>query len=238
MNIGTEFFILGHMSTKKYAVIVAGGSGSRMGANQPKQFLLLEDLPILMHTILAFNGYEEGLDIILVLPSDHFSTWKDLCQTHSFDIPHKVVAGGESRFASCRNGLDAISGDGLVAIHDGARPLVTAEVIDASYQAAAQYGNGIVAVSLKDTLRKVTHEVNATVNREHYFAIQTPQTFQVDLIKKAFDQADPNKVYTDDASVLEDLGEEIHLAQGSYENIKVTTPEDLVIASAILKSRQ
>ena len=226
------------MSNKKYAVIVAGGSGTRMSQSQPKQFLEIGGKPILLHALKAFNDFDSDISIIVVLPKEHLKTWKELCEKYKFDTKHKVVEGGSSRFESSKKGLNAISGSGIVAIHDGARPLVSVQVISETFNQAGRQGNGVAAVPLKDSIRETMGDQNRNVERDKYFAIQTPQAFQLDLIQKAFDHADNSKKYTDDASVLEDLGEKIYLTAGSYENIKVTTPEDLVVAEAILKSRQ
>ena len=209
-----------------------------MESEQPKQFMNVAGTPILMHTLKAFYDYHQAIELIVVLPSEYMETWMDLCEQHHFKIPHKMVVGGSSRFESSRNGLNVIKGEGLVAIHDAARPLVSVDVIARSFDTAEKKGNGIASVSLKDSIREVSEKFNRNVNRDSYCIIQTPQTFQISLIKKAFESADSSKVYTDDASVLEDIGEEVVLSKGSYENIKVTTPVDLLTANAILNSRK
>lgn len=223
---------------KKYAVIVAGGSGSRMKSDIPKQFLTLQDLPVLIHTIKAFKKYDSSISIILVLPSDQISYWMELTKKHDYNIEHQMVGGGTTRFESVRNGLDAISDDGLVAIHDGARPLTPISVISSTFDLAERIGNATAAVALKDSIRKFTLDENHNVDRSLFKIIQTPQTFKVSSIKAAFSQANTQQTFTDDASVLESMGEKINLVEGSYENIKITTPEDLIVAEAILKYRQ
>ncbi len=172
--------------------------------------------------------------IIVVLPENEIDTWRELCSHHLFQIPHDVVAGGIQRFDSVKNGLDHIGNkEGLVAIHDGVRPLVTTNIINSSYEVAAEKGNAIVAVPLKDSIRVQENDGNRMVDRSKYYLIQTPQTFRIDLIKSAFDTEYENS-FTDDATVLEAYGESINLIEGDYRNIKITTPEDLIIAEAFL----
>lgn len=228
---------------KKYAIIVAGGRGSRMQAGLPKQFISIGGKPMLMHTIQRFAEYipakisgssPTGVTILVVLPEQEFPTWHRLCREHHFNIPVQLVAGGQTRFQSVRNGLRAIGGDGLVAIHDGVRPFVSAQVIERSFQVAAAKGSAITTVPLKDSVRQVEGESSRSVDRSLFRLIQTPQTFQLSLIRKAFQQ-DELPDFTDDASVAERAGFPIHLIEGSYENLKITTPEDLVWAEALLK---
>lgn len=216
---------------KKYALIVAGGSGTRMGADVPKQFLLLNGRPLLMHTLEKFNGCE----IILVLPHDQFSYWQELCITYSFQLPHRLCEGGKTRFQSVQNGLDCIPGaDALVAIHDGVRPLVHASTILQSFTTAAEKGNAVAVVELKDSIRQITNAGNTKhVNRDEYRLVQTPQTFKVSQIKQAYAQVS-HQEFTDDAGVLEATGVQINLIAGSYDNLKITTPEDLKIAACLL----
>lgn len=222
---------------KKNVIIVAGGRGSRMKADIPKQFLLIAGRPILMHTIEAFYQYDSSMQITVVLPDDQLEYWQDQIQEYSFEIEHTIATGGISRYASVKNGLETIY-EGLVAIHDGARPLVSQEVIEKSFELATIHGNAIVSTKLKDSIRYVSEETNNSVDRNSYRIIQTPQTFQVPLIKQAFDQTEDSPLFTDDASVLEHIGQQIMLSEGSYENIKITSPEDLIIAEAIVQSRQ
>ena len=216
---------------RKYAVVVAGGSGTRMQSSLPKQFIELLGTPILMHTLKAFDF--DDIELILVLPQDQINHWKQLCIEHQFKVLHKVVEGGETRFHSVQNGLNAIEGEGIVAIHDGVRPLITKDIINACYRLAAEKGNAIVSVPLKDSIREYTSAHNRTVDRKNYRLIQTPQTFQVKLIKEAFTNGYKD-TFTDDASVLEAMGSTIHLIEGDYRNIKITTPEDLKVAKTFL----
>ncbi len=219
---------------QKYVVIVAGGSGTRMKREIPKQFIPVAGKPILMHTLTAFYRVSEQIQIILVLPESQVLGWKSLCAQYHFDVPHITTVGGETRFHSVKNGLSEINGSGLVAIHDGVRPMVSEQIILNSFAIAEQKGNAIAAVPLKDSIRWSKGEENKVVNRNEYQLIQTPQTFQIALIKEAFNtEHDPG--FTDDATVLEATGAKIHLIEGDYSNIKITTPEDLVLAESLLK---
>ena len=220
---------------KKYAIIVAGGSGSRMKSDLPKQFINIGGLPILMHTLKKFKEADADIELILVLPETQFMFWKELCKIHSEfmkTIPHQLVAGGKSRFQSSKNGLDVIENEGLVAIHDGVRPFVSAEIIRESFRIAHDKGTAVASVASKDSVR-----VNGqAIERSTVRLIQTPQTFQISLIKKSF-ETEELATFTDDASVAEHAGFEIHLMQGSYENIKITTPDDLLWAEVFLRSK-
>lgn len=227
------------MNTPLFAVIVAGGTGTRMQATVPKQFMLLAGKPVLAHTINAFRNSNPKLEIILVLPEPQIAYWQGLCRQHGIDENGlTVVRGGATRFLSVQRGLAAIASNvGIVAIHDGVRPLIDEEIIIESYRVAEALGNAVVAVPLKDSIRKVEDGLNRAVKRENYQLIQTPQTFRLAKIREAYTLADPHKEFTDDASVLESLGEKINLIKGSYENIKITTPEDLMVAEAIINTR-
>lgn len=218
----------------EYAIIVAGGSGSRMKSDIPKQFIEINGLPILMRTINAFHRYSEALKIILVIPEDQFSIWHDLVKRYHFSISCQLVNGGKTRFNSVENGLATIEGDGLVAIHDGVRPFVSSQIISRSYESAKEFGSGIATVPPKDSIRLVSESGNRNVNRDDYRLVQTPQTFNVDKIKQAYREATNNN-FTDDASVFESSGQQICLVAGDYKNIKITTPEDIEIAQALLE---
>ena len=220
---------------EQYAIIVAGGSGTRMSSSIPKQFIKIGEQPILMHTIQAFHHYNSQLQLILVLPKNQRAWWNDLLTTYKFGISHQVVDGGESRFLSVKYGLSAIPNDtqGLVAIHDGVRPFVSSEMIARSFSEAAIFGNAIAAIELKESIRHLSSLENTHVPRAEYRLIQTPQTFSVEEIKKAFNQKE-RETFTDDASVLEANGGQVHLYQGEYKNIKITTPDDLLWAEAFL----
>jgi 2-C-methyl-D-erythritol 4-phosphate cytidylyltransferase len=225
------------MHSNEYAIIVAGGKGTRIKSALPKQFLELNGLPILMHTINAFARYSRNITIILVLPEDDFQTWLSLCSKHNFNAPVVLQKGGDTRFQSVKNGLDKIFGDGLVAIHDGVRPLVSEDIIGASYRLAAVHKSAVAAVRLKESIRMTDQDNTKAVDRSKFRLIQTPQTFDVASIKKAYQIKDDPSL-TDDASVAERSGLTISLFEGSYENIKITTPEDLIVAKALLDSHK
>lgn len=222
---------------KEFALIVAGGKGTRIRSALPKQFLTIGGLPILMHTIGAFNQYSSSIPIVLVLPEDDFSTWHTLVEKHAFTRPVILQAGGDTRFQSVRLGLSRIEGPGLVAIHDGVRPLVSQDIIGASFRLAAVHKSAVAAVRLKESIRMTDQDTTVAVDRSRFRVIQTPQTFDVDLIKKAY-QIREEPDLTDDASVAERSGHRISLFEGSYENLKVTTPEDLIVAEALLAERK
>ena len=225
-------------SLTQYALIVAGGNGSRMQSATPKQFLPLLGIPALMHTLKQFYNYSPSIKLIVVLPEKEISQWEKLKKGHNFNIPHSVVYGGATRFQSVKNGLNNITEpEALVAIHDGVRPLINAAVIAESFKVAQEHGNAIASVPLKDSIRKITENENHAEDRTRYSLIQTPQTFKLSLIKKAY-QTIEHTSFTDDASVLENTGERIILINGSYDNIKITTPEDLIVAEALLRNRK
>lgn len=190
--------------------------------------------PILMHTLAIFHKL--NCKLVLVLPENQFGYWSNLCQQCAFTLPLTLIAGGSTRFHSVQNGLAAIPEDSLVAIHDGVRPCIVKTVIENAFDRAAQKGNAITAVLPKDSIRIVDGEQNTSVNRAMYRLIQTPQTFQSTLIKKAYATATHHD-FTDDAGVLEAAGYAIELIEGDYKNIKVTTPEDLIVAELFLKQR-
>lgn len=217
----------------KFAIIVAGGNGTRMGSKTPKQFMPVGGKPILMHTIEKFIAYDFSLQLLLVLPANEMKAWYALCDKYQFYPPIVTVSGGNSRFQSVKNGLKKISAkEGLVAVHDGVRPFVSPRIIAESFEAAAQKGTAITAVSLKDSIRFLGPDgTNQSVDRAAYRLVQTPQTFRLDWMRQAFDTPE-QPFFTDCASVLEHAGYPITLIEGGYENIKITTPEDLLWAEA------
>ena len=218
----------------RYVIIVAGGSGKRMDASIPKQFLLLNDKPVLMHTCETFYRLSHSLSLIVVLPEEHIATWEALCETYSFKIPHQIVAGGAERFFSVKNALETIPhNEGLVAIHDGVRPLVSHKTILTAFDAAMLYGNAIPVIPVIESVRELSETGNHIIDRSKLQLIQTPQVFKSTLICKAYEQ-DYSEAFTDDASVLEKMGEKIVLTKGNPENIKITRPIDLIIAEALM----
>ncbi|MBI1300639.1 MAG: 2-C-methyl-D-erythritol 4-phosphate cytidylyltransferase [Alphaproteobacteria bacterium] len=220
---------------KRAAIIVAGGSGSRMGTAVPKQFLPIGGKSILMHTLDAFHSFDNTLDLVVVLPAADQRTWKELCERHGYQVGHRVVSGGATRFQSVKNGLMTLSADTeLVAIHDGVRPFVARGVIDESFKTAAVTGSAVAVIPLKDSIRRVGGEGGSQYqNREEFRLVQTPQTFQVKKILQAF--ASPEQsIFTDDATVYEHMGWQVTLIPGNAENIKITTPADLEYAGFLL----
>jgi 2-C-methyl-D-erythritol 4-phosphate cytidylyltransferase len=222
---------------KYYAIIVAGGTGSRMQQTIPKQFMLLMGKPILMHTLEAFHNCSLKPAILLVLNVHQHQYWESLCLEYNFSIPHQVISGGEQRFHSVKNGLDAIKGNGLVAVHDAVRPLVSSELIYQSYKAAEEKGNAVVGITPTDSVRRIDgHNNTVAMNRNMVSLIQTPQTFDLKVLKKAYLQPYRND-FTDDASVAEYNGVVINLIPGERENIKITFKEDLEIAALYLTKK-
>lgn len=222
---------------KKYAIIVAGGSGTRMGGSIPKQYLQIGEKPILMHTLAQFHQYAAGLQLILVIPGKDFGYWEGLSDQFDFHIPHLLVKGGSSRFQSVKNGLDAINGaEGLVAVHDGVRPFVSQQVIADGFHEAGLFGSAIPVIPLKDSLRKLTGDGKSCFQKRELFRlVQTPQVFQLGKIKQAF-QVTEQAHFTDDASVYENQGWEVNLYAGNPGNMKITSPEDLAYAEFLIRS--
>ncbi len=216
---------------KRYAVIVAGGKGLRMGGDVPKQFLPIGGRPVLMRTIEAFVRAVPEVSVILVLPASQQQYWYDLCARYSFGVPFTVADGGETRFHSVRNGLALIpeSEEGTVAVHDGVRPFVSPEVITRCYEEAERSGSAVPVVPVVETLRHLRQGESCTVPRDEYRLAQTPQTFGLDLLRKAYSQ-EYRPCFTDDASVVEALGVKVSLVDGNRENIKLTTPSDISYA--------
>lgn len=215
----------------QYALVVAGGSGLRMGTEIPKQFLLLKGEPVLMHTLRKFKLCKQ---IVLVLPAAQIGYWNELCTKYNFTLPHTIVQGGSERFYSVLNGLNALPNDGLVAIHDGVRPCVSVDVINEAFVTAEKLGNAIVAVPSKDSIRMVNDGKSVAVDRSKYYLIQTPQVFNLPLLKEAYSSTVYQTTFTDDASVFEHANHQINLVKGEYTNIKITTPEDLPLAELFL----
>ena len=224
------------MNKERYAIIVAGGRGLRMGGELPKQFLPLSGKPVLMRTLELFEG--EVSRIILVLPEDHIPFWQELCQRYQFTLPHTVALGGETRFHSVRSGLSHLPQAGLVAVHDGVRPLASRALIRRSFEEAERSGAALPACPVTDSLRLRQDEGKSeAVDRSRYVAVQTPQTFDLGRLQQAYEQA-YSPLFTDDASVYEaaSLGS-ITLIDGEETNIKLTTPRDLLLAELLLHEK-
>lgn len=222
---------------KKFVLIVAGGSGSRMGTDIPKQFLELCGKPVLMRTIQAFYDFIPESEFILVLPKAQQDFWMDLCHQHTFTIPHQVVSGGETRFHSVQNGLDLITGEGIVFVHDGVRPLVSRETLKRCEETTMQSGNAIPVLAVTESLRKLTDNKSISVDRSLFYSVQTPQTFLTDQIIHSYQQTYDTE-FTDDASVVEKAGYLINMVGGNRENIKITNPADLIVAEALFEKAQ
>lgn len=222
---------------KKAVVIVAGGSGKRMGSSIPKQFLELDGRPILMHTIERFYEFDPEIQIIVVLPAEERQRWEVLCIQNNFDIFHLIAHGGSTRTESVQNGLMKTEDDCIVGIHDGVRPFVSRELLTRCYNEAMRTGNAIPVIAVSDTIREVSEQKSKTIDRSLYRLVQTPQCFQSAVIKDAYAK-NSGVEFTDDASVLEATGQEIHLCEGEKLNIKITVPADLILGEGILHAIQ
>lgn len=220
---------------KKAVVIVAGGSGTRMRSDIPKQFLLLRGKPILMHTIERFYNFCNDIKIVVVLPKDEIERWKHLCSEYHFTIQHKVAQGGETRYHSVKNGLALVDNDCIVGIHDGVRPLVSTSVIERCYNEADTGKAVIPVIPAVDSLRMVTATGNTAIDRSPIRLVQTPQVFPSNMLMAAYKQ-EYTPTFTDDASVVESFGLAITLVDGNIENIKITNPIDLTIADRVFDS--
>ena len=219
---------------KHIVIIVAGGSGKRMQTNIPKQFLLLNEDPVLIRTIRAFHQYNPEMEIIVVLPQDQVKYWRTLCTKHRFNIPHEIVEGGKTRHHSVKNAMAGVEHGALVAVHDGVRPLISEALIRTCFDTAAILGNAVPVVELSESIRELEGEKNTRADRSRFRLVQTPQVFHSDQLIEAFGQ--PYKqVFTDEATLVESAGHRIHLVKGQPDNIKITTALDLCIASTVLE---
>ncbi len=221
-----------------YAIIVAGGSGRRFGGEIPKQFVPLAGKPILMHTIESVFSYNPEIQLLVVLPEEQIPVWEEMCREAGFQTKHDIVAGGSERFFSVKNAIDFLSKkqtnpDDLVAIHDGVRPFASKETWQRSLQAAKVFGNAVPCMPVVESLRAIRGDQSKHLDRTNIRTIQTPQVFRLGLLEEAYRQ-EFSLEFTDDASVIERLGEKIMLTEGNTENIKITTPFDLIVGEAIL----
>lgn len=225
---------------KTFAIIVAGGKGLRMGGEVPKQFLPIGGKPVLMHTIEVFRKALDDVCIVLVLPAEQHIYWQRLCEEYNFRSPELIAQGGETRFHSVRNGLALLPDnvEAVVGVHDGVRPFVSAETIRRCYTAAAEGKAVVPVVSVVETVRQILPDgKSVTKPRDEYRLVQTPQTFPLVLLRQAYHQP-YTEDFTDDASVVEALGEEIVMIEGNRENIKLTTPNDLSYAEYLIKNEE
>lgn len=225
--------VLCRMSSPRATIIVAGGSGTRMGGPIPKQFMLLHGKPLLCWTIDAFYRADASMPIILVLPENQIPMWRTLCIGHHFLVEHEVVAGGEERFHSVRNGLAAVKGDGVVAVHDGVRPCLSTDLIARCFAAAEEHGAAIPVVPISSSVRELSGNSSRPVDRSKLRVVQTPQCFRTSLLRQAFELPyDP--AFTDEATLVERTGAKVFLVEGEERNIKVTTPVDLRVVEALV----
>lgn len=226
--------LMPHLSNPKYtAIIVAGGHGSRMNTVIPKQFLLLKQKPVLMHTIEAFYHSELNPTIILVLNIDFHPYWEQLCKEYQFNIPHQLVKGGRQRFHSVKKGLKHTKANTIIAVHDAARPLVSNHVITTAFLQAELHGAVVTCIPSSDSIRQSMGNTSKAINRNQIYLVQTPQAFKSNILKKAYQQS-YHIEFTDDASVVEKSGIPIMLVPGERKNIKITFPEDLQLAKVYL----
>lgn len=223
---------------KKYIIVVAGGKGTRMGGETPKQFQLLCGKPVVMMTLEHLHAIDPTIQLILVLPAEHTELWQKLCKEHSFAVPLLLAQGGSTRFHSVQNGLAQIDDleEALVGVHDGVRPFVSGEVLDKCFYEAWIHGAAVPMINVHDSLRHIVGSNGATeiVPRDRYRLVQTPQIFKLSLLRRAYEQRFVES-FTDDASVVEALGEQIVSVDGNNENIKLTTPFDLMIAKTLIE---
>ena len=218
---------------KKYAVIVAGGSGSRMQSNLPKQFLLLNGKPVLYYTIDTFLKSYKDLEIILVLPEEHIAAGQEIIDAF-FDYERlRITAGGRTRFHSVQNGLQLVTTESMVFVHDGVRCLLTTDLIHRCYEAAIEFGSAIPVIDSKDSIRMITEDGNESLERSKIKLVQTPQTFHSKILLPAY-KIDYKDKYTDEATVVEAFGLKVHLVDGEEDNIKITRPVDLTVAEGMI----
>lgn len=214
---------------KRFIVIVAGGKGLRMGSEIPKQFLLLNGKPVLIRTMESFYSFDSSAEIIVVLPQSQIEYWKELCEKYGNTIPHKIVEGGKERFYSVQNGINSIKGNGLVAVHDGVRSLVSKQMLERGFTMAEQCGCAVPFVDSVDSLRIIDGDTTEVLNRSIVKRIQTPQIFDVKRLQQVMN-AEYRPEFTDEATVWELSGNKLYFYEGDFRNIKITTPEDLRIA--------
>lgn len=221
---------------KNNVIIVAGGKGLRMGSDLPKQFIPIVGRPVLMRTIEAFYNFDNDINIILVLPLSHQDYWQQLCKKCNFTVSHKIATGGETRFHSVKNGLAIIVEEGIVGVHDGVRPFASKEMIQRCFNAAHDFSAVVPVIDSTDSLRQMKDDGKSEIiDRSKIRLVQTPQVFDVKILKKAY-EVDYKETFTDDASVVESIGVDVHLVQGEVTNIKITTPLDLKIGTLLVNS--
>jgi 2-C-methyl-D-erythritol 4-phosphate cytidylyltransferase len=222
---------------KRSVIIVAGGKGLRMGSDLPKQFIPLLGKPVLMHTLEVFYRWDSAADRLLVIPQEHEPYWTMLCRELGCTVPHRVVYGGATRFHSVKNGLKETAGNGIIAVHDGVRPLVAREVISSCFTVAGAFGAAIPVVPVVESVREISGSDSRPFDRDRLRIVQTPQVFRAGLLRQAYEQPYDER-FTDDASLVEAAGHAIRLVDGNRENVKITTPADLQYAAFMLEKRE
>lgn len=219
---------------KKYAIIVAGGTGTRMQGDIPKQFMPVAGKPVMLYSIEAFYTYDSTIDIILAVHTDYIDFWKTLCEKYKISIPFRIAEGGATRFDSVKNALQIINNDGYVAIHDAARPMITADFVQYLFSEAEKNGSSLPGIALNETIRMMDGDSSFQIDRSRLRAMQTPQVFKYEELKQAYTQS-YNPLFTDDAAVMQSAGFQLHLCEGLTSNIKITNPTDLILAETFLK---
>jgi len=218
---------------RRAVIIVAGGTGKRMGVEKPKQFLDLGGRPMIFHTIEIFLKYDNQIEVIVGLQDEYLDYWKNLCKDHSFKIIHRVSPGGKTRFHTVQNALPGLGENSVVAVHDAVRPLVSIDTIEGCFQTATSMGTAVPCIEIPDSVRRIEGKRNSPVDRSVLRMIQTPQVFQLKILKEAY-KLKYRKGFTDDASVVEQAGYPVNLVAGNRENIKITTRTDYLMAEKIL----
>ena len=218
---------------KQSVIITAGGIGKRMNSDLPKQYIPVNGLPVLMHTINKFYEFNSEIQIVISLPKDFIQLWRDLCQKHNFKVLHEITEGGAERYHSIKNALKKVTGD-IVMVHDAVRPLVSLQTISNVINQARVKGAAIPVLPVKDTLRKGNSERSQHQDRSEFWIVQTPQAFKVELLNEAYEIPYSSAV-TDDASLVEALGKQVFLTEGNEENIKITTPFDLKLVEFLME---
>jgi len=220
---------------KKYAIIVAGGTGTRMQGEVPKQFMLLCGKPVILYSIEAFITFDPAIQIILVIHPDYIELWEKLVAEFKISVPFQLAEGGKTRFDSVKNGLKLIDSAGFVAIHDAARPVIDKGFLQQIFSAAEQKGSAVPGIALNDTIRRIDGDTSHQLDRTFLRAIQTPQIFRISELQRAYQQL-YQPIFTDDASVMQSAGFPVHLANGRSGNIKITHYQDIALAEVLLEN--
>ncbi|MCX7861904.1 MAG: 2-C-methyl-D-erythritol 4-phosphate cytidylyltransferase [Bacteroidales bacterium] len=221
---------------KKAVIIAAGGHGIRMGLEKPKQFLIIHNKPLLVHTLEVFKKYDDSIDIVLVLPSQFMDYWNELIMKYPQNANCKIVVGGETRYHSVKNGLSMLTDQELIAVHDSVRPLIDGRFIEYLFNTARDKGSAIPVFPAIDTIREITDSGSRVLNRSNIFTVQTPQVFKREWLEQAYQQPYNNQI-TDDSMLVEMAGFKLTFVNGLKYNIKLTTPEDVIIIESLLQNQ-